>query len=64
MDLSLVRNFTFRERVRLQFRAEMFNATNHTNFGFPGLIMDGSGFGAIATAQDPRESQLALKLVF
>lgn len=64
MDLSLVRNFYIGERVRLQFRAEMFNATNHTNFGFPGFVMDGSGFGAITTAQDPRESQLALKLVF
>jgi outer membrane receptor protein involved in Fe transport len=31
-DLSLAKRFELRENVRLEFRAEAFNLTNHTNF--------------------------------
>jgi hypothetical protein len=31
-DLAVHRDFPIRETIRLQFRAEMFNATNHPNF--------------------------------
>ena len=31
-DLSLSRNFKFRERYSLQVRADAFNILNHTNF--------------------------------
>lgn len=31
-DLSLLKNFSLTERVRLQFRAESFNTFNHPNF--------------------------------
>ena len=29
-DLSLLKNFAFTERFRMEFRAEAFNAWNHT----------------------------------
>ena len=32
VDLSIVKNWKLRERFGLQFRAELFNAFNHTNF--------------------------------
>ena len=64
MDLSIVRMFQPRERVKIEFRLEMFNALNHPNFNFPGLVANTSSFGSITGALDPRESQLALKILF
>jgi hypothetical protein len=41
VDFSLAKNWKFKERYGIQFRAEMFNLFNHTNFnGFdPGLSL-------------------------
>jgi hypothetical protein len=50
LDLSVSKNWKFRERFGVQFRAEMFNVTNHPNFANP--WGGTSGFGAGATA-DP-----------
>src|ERR1700730_7417561 len=50
LDLSISKDFKFRERYGVQFRAEMFNITNHPNFANP--WGGTSGFGAGATA-DP-----------
>ena len=63
-DLSLVRNFTIRERFRLEARAEAFNAINHANFGNPTTSLSSSNFGKILTAGDPRILQFALKVHF
>jgi hypothetical protein len=64
LDVALVRTFRIKESIRLQIRAEMFNTLNHPNFGFPALTANASSFGTITAAQDPRESQLAMKLIF
>jgi hypothetical protein len=32
VDFSIAKNWRFKERYGFQFRAEMFNAFNHTNF--------------------------------
>jgi len=69
-DSSLFKNFKITERVNTQFRAEFFNATNHTNFaqGAPisGLStsLNSSSYDQILNARDPRNIQLALKVNF
>jgi hypothetical protein len=53
------------ETSHLEFRAEFFNLFNHTQFNNPdGNITDGSDFGRILRAKDPRQVQFALKLFF
>jgi hypothetical protein len=50
LDLSIAKNWKFYEKLTVQFRAEMFNVTNHPNFANP--WGGTSGFGAGITA-DP-----------
>jgi len=42
MDMGILKNFTLTERVKLQFRTEMFNVFNHANFENPRNASDGS----------------------
>ena len=53
------------ERFKLEFRGELFNAFNHAQFFQPdGNITDGTDFGRVKRARDPRLVQFALKLSF
>ncbi len=45
----------------MQFRAEAFNVTNHTNLIPPVFDMNSPAFGQITEAQAPRVLQFALK---
>jgi hypothetical protein len=60
-DLSIQKYFPIKESVRLQFRLDMFNAFNHTNFYSPNESI-GPGFGTINQAWTPRLMQAALRL--
>lgn len=42
IDLSVVKHFDITERVKLEFRAEAFNAFNHANFDNPRDASTGS----------------------
>lgn len=65
VDLSLHKSFRLREGWRLQFRAESFNGFNHPNFQVPVFLLDRSDVGRVTlTANEGREFQFALKLVF
>jgi hypothetical protein len=44
-DFAVHRIFPIRERIGIQFRAEMFNILNHPNFGPPADTFGVSGFG-------------------
>jgi hypothetical protein len=66
IDFSIFKAFTITEQVRLQFRAESFNLTNTPWFGNPNTTFNSAAFGTVAPAQqnDPRNVQLALKLMW
>lgn len=65
LDLSMMKSFRLSENVRLQFRAESFNVLNHPNFQVPVFLLDRSDVGRFtATANEGREFQFALKLLF
>jgi len=63
-DLSIAREIPLHESVKLQFRAEAYNALNHPNFGIPNRMAFTPNFGRISSAQDSRQMQFALKLLF
>jgi hypothetical protein len=65
VDLSLFKTFKLRKDLRLQVRAEAFNALNHPNFQVPVFLLDRSNVGQLtSTANENREFQFALKLLF
>jgi len=64
-DISILKNTQLRESVRLQFRAEFFNALNHVNFDMPQASPTNSNFGRITRQYNlPRTTQLALRLIW
>lgn len=65
LDLGVHKTFQLKEGTKLEFRTEIFNAMNHTEFFNPdGNITDGASFGQVTQARDPRLIQLALRLTF
>ncbi len=67
-DISLFKTFPLsriREGTSLQFRSEFFNIFNHPQFFQPGTDEGGADFGhVLATVNNPRLVQFALKLIF
>ncbi|MBO0799599.1 MAG: TonB-dependent receptor, partial [Blastocatellia bacterium] len=64
-DLGVVKNGKVGERLGIEFRWEMFNAFNHTQFGPANLNLASTNFGKITgTLLGPRRMQVGLKLIF
>ncbi len=64
-DFSVQKVTRMGERTHLEFRAELFNMFNHTQFLNPdGSITDGADFGRVKRTREPRQVQFALKLFF
>jgi hypothetical protein len=74
-DMSVIKNWKFRERFTAQFRAEFFNVFNRTAYAAPSANPDSpSTFGESASVPNasnpvigtggPRAVQLGLKLLF
>jgi hypothetical protein len=64
-DVSLQKTTPLNENMRVEFRVDFFNLFNHTKFFNPdGNITDGSDFGRVTRAADPRLVQFALKFYF
>lgn len=71
LDAGIAKTIRFTERMGLQLRAEAFNLTNHTNFGFPNAqLYTGAGtpnpFAGVitTTATTSRQLQLSAKFTF
>ncbi|HEX4229733.1 MAG TPA: TonB-dependent receptor [Bryobacteraceae bacterium] len=76
VDLGVLKNFSFSERLHLQLRGEFFNAFNHAQFAFAGSSLatsistpsaiaytSASNFGRVA-ADPPRIIQVAAKVLW
>jgi hypothetical protein len=66
VDLAVIKNFPiFREKYKLQFRAEAYNAFNHPNFALPASInINGTNFGQITSTSSTSGDQAARVLQF
>ena len=67
-DLSLVKNVPVSGAMRVQIRAEIFNAFNTVNYGNPNAVFGTAAFGRISatnvTYPNMRQIQLGAKLMF
>jgi hypothetical protein len=66
-DLALAKNFRPWEQMRIQFRAEMFNAFNRVQFGRANSTFGNTAFGRVtgtAPGNGPRTIQMALRVEF
>jgi hypothetical protein len=79
VDLTLRRQFEIKERIKLQFRFEVFNVFNHPNFADPATTLFGQSTPLVATQMlsrglgglnalyqmgGPRSGQLAVRVVY
>jgi hypothetical protein len=75
-DFSVLKDSKLRERLNLQFRAEIFNLLNRANFNTPNLIvftpptasnpsgLSGTAGAITSTSTSSRQVQFALKLLW
>lgn len=63
-DLGLMRDFRLVENLIVRFRAEAFNAFNHTNYAAPVTNINSPTFGEISGVSDPRIFQFGLEVKF
>ena len=66
LDLSLSKEFEIREDMKLQIRAEMFNATNTPRFAFPNAAWGAEGFGKVESTPNSnfRKMQFGVRFQF
>jgi hypothetical protein len=65
LDLSLSKQFVFKETQSVQVRMDVFNFINRANFGVPVRILEAAGFGsAVDTVTPGRRIQFGLRYMF
>ncbi|HEX4275699.1 MAG TPA: TonB-dependent receptor [Bryobacteraceae bacterium] len=75
IDPSAFKEFRINERFKAQFRAEIFNVLNWTNYANPTVTFNSGSFGTITNTRngsgapglgfgEPRNMQLALKILW
>lgn len=63
-DMAFYKEFHTSERTKIQFRAELFNIFNHTNFSAVQTSLGASNFGHVTSAADPRIAEGVLRFEF
>ncbi len=63
-DMALYKDFHIGERQTIEFRGELFNIFNHTNFQSISTTYGASNFGQVTSALDPRIVEFALRYRF
>jgi hypothetical protein len=63
-DFAALKNFKVTESKQFQFRAEMFDFLNRTNFRLPDSDISSPTFNHVLAAQAPRQVQFALKFLY
>ena len=63
-DFAALKNFKVTESKQIQFRSELFNILNRTNFRLPDSDISSPTFNHILAAEDPRQVQFALKFMY
>jgi outer membrane receptor protein involved in Fe transport len=63
-DFAALKNFKVTESKQIQFRAELFNIQNRTNFHLPDSDISSPTFNHILEADPPRQVQFALKFMY
>jgi hypothetical protein len=61
-DASLIKRFTIREGMSLQFRVEMLNLFNRHYFDGPDMNMNNASFGNVIRASGSRTGQFGMRL--
>ena len=70
VDVSLFKSLVVTERTSLQFRTEIFNVLNHTNFASPNPIVFANGVASssagliTSTVTTSRQVQFGVKVIF
>ena len=65
LDLTLRKQFRFRERYRFDIVGDFFNIFNTVIFGAPGTNIDNANFGQLTTAANaPRKIQISARFTF
>jgi Carboxypeptidase regulatory-like domain len=63
-DFAAIKNFSFTDRYRLQFRSEFFNTFNQVDFSNPDRTVTDGSFGRLRGANSARVVQFALKFLW
>jgi hypothetical protein len=63
-DLMIGKTFRLRERINLEFRAEVFNVSNTPPLNDPNGSFGSAAFGSITSAGNPRDFEFVAKLRF
>jgi len=63
-DMALYKDFPIVANHKIQFRGEVFNVLNHTNFNGVAATLGKSTFGNVTSARDPRIFEVVLRYEF
>jgi hypothetical protein len=64
VDMSVFRNFRFKERYMVQLRVEGYNVFNVVTYNAPVAEFTNANFGRVTSAQAPRSLQIGARLYF